>query len=98
MLAHDSISTVAGAVFTGEVEKIVESGAQAVFLAGGEGKGTVALWRELHSADPQPAAARLQRDGQRIVRLADRRGGGEHLPDDAGARRPALPAGGPAAC
>ncbi len=52
VLAHDSLSTVSGAVFTGEVEKIVEHHAQAVFLAGGEGKGTVALWRDLHSASP----------------------------------------------
>lgn len=53
VLAHDSLSTVAGAVFTGEVEKIVERHAQAVFLAGGEGKGTVELWRALHKASPQ---------------------------------------------
>ncbi len=52
VLAHDSLSTVAGAVFTGEVEKITESGAQAVFLAGGEGTGTAALWRDLHAASP----------------------------------------------
>jgi branched-chain amino acid transport system substrate-binding protein len=50
--AHDSIVTTTGAVFTGEVEKIVRSGAQAVFLAGGGGPGTAALWRQLHSADP----------------------------------------------
>jgi branched-chain amino acid transport system substrate-binding protein len=49
---HDSIATPAGAVFTGEVEKIVESGAQAVFFAGGGGAGTAALWRALHAADP----------------------------------------------
>ncbi len=52
VVAHDSLSTRPEAVFTGEVEKIVESHAQAVFLAGGEGKGTVALWRDLHSAAP----------------------------------------------
>ncbi len=52
VIAHDSISTVAGAVFTGEVEKIAESHAQAVFLAGGEGGGTAALWRDLYSASP----------------------------------------------
>ena len=45
---------------------------------------------------PGPAAAGVQRDGRRIVRSADRRGGGEHLPDDAGASARALPAGGPA--
>lgn len=49
---NDSLATTPGAVFTGEVEKIVQSGAQAVFFAGGGGAGTVALWRELHSADP----------------------------------------------
>jgi branched-chain amino acid transport system substrate-binding protein len=52
VLAHDSLSTEANAVFTGEVEKIVEHGAQAVFLAGGEGKGTATLWRALHAASP----------------------------------------------
>jgi branched-chain amino acid transport system substrate-binding protein len=50
--AHDSLATTTGAVFTGAIEKIVQSGAQAVFLAGGAGAGTVALWRQLHSADP----------------------------------------------
>jgi branched-chain amino acid transport system substrate-binding protein len=52
VIAHDSISMVAGAVFTGEIEKIVESHAQAVFVAAGEGAGTVALWRELYAKDP----------------------------------------------
>jgi branched-chain amino acid transport system substrate-binding protein len=50
--AHDSLATTTGAVFTGAVERIVKSGAQAVFFAGGSGAGTVALWRQLHSADP----------------------------------------------
>jgi branched-chain amino acid transport system substrate-binding protein len=50
--AHDSLATSTGTVFAGAVEKIVHSGAQAVFLAGGSGPGTVALWRQLHSADP----------------------------------------------
>jgi branched-chain amino acid transport system substrate-binding protein len=52
VLAHDSIRTVAGSTFTGEIEKIVTSRAQAVFLAGGEGEGTAALWRELYGAAP----------------------------------------------
>jgi branched-chain amino acid transport system substrate-binding protein len=52
VIAHDSISTVAGAVFTGEVEKIVASKAQAVFMAGGEGKGAPELWSDLYGADP----------------------------------------------
>jgi branched-chain amino acid transport system substrate-binding protein len=50
--AHDSIVTTSGSAFAGEVEKIVKSGAQAVFFAGGTGAGTVTLWRQLHSADP----------------------------------------------
>jgi branched-chain amino acid transport system substrate-binding protein len=49
---HDSLDTAAGTIFTGEVSKVVESGAQAVFFAGGTGPGTVALWRQLHSANP----------------------------------------------
>ena len=53
MAAHDSIATTPGAIFTGEVEKVEKSGAQAVFFAGGTGAGTVSLWRALHSADPK---------------------------------------------
>lgn len=51
--AHDSIVATPGSVFTGEIEKIHRSGAQAVFFAGGAGPGTVFLWRALHRADPQ---------------------------------------------
>ncbi|HUB73745.1 MAG TPA: branched-chain amino acid ABC transporter substrate-binding protein [Solirubrobacteraceae bacterium] len=53
VLAHDSIPTVAGSVFTGEVEKVASSHAQALFLAGGEGAGTATLWDELHAAAPR---------------------------------------------
>ncbi len=52
VLAHDSVSTEPGTVFAGEIEKVVERHAQAVFLAGAEGTGTVALWRGLHEASP----------------------------------------------
>jgi branched-chain amino acid transport system substrate-binding protein len=51
--AHDSIEARPGSSFSGEVEKIVESKAQAVFFAGGGETGTVELWRELHKADPR---------------------------------------------
>jgi branched-chain amino acid transport system substrate-binding protein len=54
--AHDSVDmtdTNATASFKSEVEKVTESGAQAVFFAGGTGTGTVALWKQLHSADPK---------------------------------------------
>ncbi len=53
VIAHDSLSTVTGAVFTGEVEKISEHHVQAVFLAGGPGKGTAQLWRDLYKTDPR---------------------------------------------
>jgi branched-chain amino acid transport system substrate-binding protein len=52
LAAHDSIATSVGATYSGEIEKILESKAQAVFFAGGGGAGTVALWRALHAADP----------------------------------------------
>jgi branched-chain amino acid transport system substrate-binding protein len=56
MVKHDSLDmtdTNASTSFKGEVEKVGESGAQAVFFAGGTGTGTVALWKQLHSADPK---------------------------------------------
>jgi branched-chain amino acid transport system substrate-binding protein len=52
--SHDSLdmtATTASTNFSGEVGKVAESGAQAVYFAGGTGTGTVALWRQLHSAD-----------------------------------------------
>ncbi len=39
--------------FTGLLEQVVGSGAEAVFLNGDAGEGTVALWRQLHAADPR---------------------------------------------
>jgi branched-chain amino acid transport system substrate-binding protein len=51
--AHDSIDTTATGSFAGEVAKVRESGAQAVFFAGGTTPETVALWRQLHAADPR---------------------------------------------
>jgi branched-chain amino acid transport system substrate-binding protein len=50
---HDSISVTPGASYAGEVEKIVESGAQAVFVAAGTGVGAAGLFKQLHSADPR---------------------------------------------
>jgi branched-chain amino acid transport system substrate-binding protein len=52
--SHDSLdmtATTASTNFSGEVGKVAESGAQAVYFAGGTGTGTVALWRQLHSVD-----------------------------------------------
>jgi branched-chain amino acid transport system substrate-binding protein len=50
---HDSIATKPSSVYTGEIEKIVESHADAVFFAGGDGPGVVALWQALHATDPR---------------------------------------------
>ena len=50
--SHDSIATSPGAVFTGEVEKIVKSGAEAIFFAGSPGRGPERLFRQLHRAAP----------------------------------------------
>jgi len=49
---EDALDMIDATKFTGEVEKISKSGAQAIFFAGEDGPGPVALWRELHSADP----------------------------------------------
>jgi branched-chain amino acid transport system substrate-binding protein len=49
---HDSISLSAGGVYTGEVEKVIASGAQAVFLSSAATEGAAALLAQLHTADP----------------------------------------------
>ena len=51
--AHDSLDTTATTSFAGEVAKIAQSGAQAVFFAGGTAPETVSLWQQLHAADPR---------------------------------------------
>jgi branched-chain amino acid transport system substrate-binding protein len=48
----DAIDMSGATLFTGEVEKIAQSGAQAVFFAGGAGSSTAALWRQLHATVP----------------------------------------------
>lgn len=50
--AHDSIGVTPESVFTGEIEKIIESHAQAVFFSGTGDAGAAALWKQLHAADP----------------------------------------------
>lgn len=50
---RDSVAVASQSVFTGEVEKITRTGAQAVFFAGGPDAGAIALWRALHAADPR---------------------------------------------
>ncbi len=49
---NDTIAIAPGAVFTGEVAKIAESGAQAVFASATATSEAALLWRQLHAADP----------------------------------------------
>ncbi len=49
---EDSVDTTATTEFGGEVHKILESGASAVFFSGLPDAGAAALWLALHSADP----------------------------------------------
>jgi branched-chain amino acid transport system substrate-binding protein len=51
--AHDSLDTTATTDFTGEARKVLESGAEAVFFAGGTEEGALALWKQLYGADPR---------------------------------------------
>jgi branched-chain amino acid transport system substrate-binding protein len=39
--------------FAGEVKKVLSSGARAVFFSGAPNAGAVALWQQLHTADPR---------------------------------------------
>jgi branched-chain amino acid transport system substrate-binding protein len=48
----DGVSTTSGTEFAGEVHKVVQSGAQAVFFSGNLTPGVEALWLQLHAADP----------------------------------------------
>jgi branched-chain amino acid transport system substrate-binding protein len=50
--AHDSVSLSTGGVYAGEVEKIVASGVQAVFLSSAATEGAAGLMQQLHAADP----------------------------------------------
>jgi branched-chain amino acid transport system substrate-binding protein len=52
VVGNDGVDTASGTEFSGEVRKIAQSGAQAVFFSGGTSPAVVALWRELHAADP----------------------------------------------
>ncbi|MCL2769834.1 MAG: ABC transporter substrate-binding protein [Solirubrobacterales bacterium] len=52
VIADDGVDTTTATTFTGEVEKIASSGAQALFYSGAAGPGATAFLQELHSADP----------------------------------------------
>ncbi|MCW3033017.1 MAG: branched-chain amino acid transport system substrate-binding protein [Solirubrobacteraceae bacterium] len=53
VVGHDSVGLAAEANYAGELEKILASHAQGVFLAAGAGPGAVNLWQRLHAASPR---------------------------------------------
>jgi branched-chain amino acid transport system substrate-binding protein len=53
VLGEESIAIAPGSNFTGEVAKIVESGAQAVFVSATATSEAAKLFRQLHTADPR---------------------------------------------
>jgi branched-chain amino acid transport system substrate-binding protein len=52
VVGEDTLDTSASTEFTGEAKQVAESGAQAVFFSGLPDAGAVALWQQLHAADP----------------------------------------------
>lgn len=55
VVGDDTITIAPAASFTGEVKKIAESGAQAVFVSATATSEAAELWRELHAAAPHLA-------------------------------------------
>lgn len=51
-VASVNLLDMAAATYTGEVAKVVKSGADAVFYAGAANMGAAALWQELYAAEP----------------------------------------------
>jgi branched-chain amino acid transport system substrate-binding protein len=52
VLGEDQLETTSNTEFSGEVHKVLASGARAVFFSGNPDAGAVALWQQLHAADP----------------------------------------------
>lgn len=53
VVGESTIDTTASTEFGGEATKVAESGAQAVFFSGLPDAGAIALWQQLHAADPR---------------------------------------------
>jgi branched-chain amino acid transport system substrate-binding protein len=51
VLGEDQVETEGTTEFAGEVQKVLESGAHAVFFNGAPNAGAAALWQQLHAAD-----------------------------------------------
>ncbi len=52
VVGEDTIDTTASTEYSEEARKVAGSGAEAVFFSGQPGAGAVALWQQLHAADP----------------------------------------------
>jgi branched-chain amino acid transport system substrate-binding protein len=52
VVGEDTIDTTASTEYSEEARKVTASGAQAVFFSGQPGAGAVALWQQLHKANP----------------------------------------------
>ncbi len=52
VVGEDTIDTTASTEYSEEAGRVSASGAQAVFFSGQPGAGAVALWQQLHAADP----------------------------------------------
>jgi len=74
---------------------VVKSGAQAVFFAGGGGVGTVALWRQLHLADPRLLLLGSSAMASESFTSQTGAAAAEHLPDDSDPAEEPLSALGP---
>ena len=53
VVGESTVDTTASTEFEGEAATVSKSGAQAVFFSGLPDAGAVALWQQLHAADPQ---------------------------------------------
>jgi branched-chain amino acid transport system substrate-binding protein len=52
VVGYDRVGVAAASPFTAEAQKVLASGAQAIFFSGPAEPGTVSLWQTLHAADP----------------------------------------------
>jgi branched-chain amino acid transport system substrate-binding protein len=52
VVGESTIDTTASTEFAGEVKKVSESGAEAVFFSGLPGAGALGLWQQLHASEP----------------------------------------------
>ncbi len=92
---EEQLDTEGTTEFAGVVQKVLESGARAVFFSGAPGPGAVALWQQTARGRLPPAPARHLRARRTGLRRTGRLRRGPHLPDHPAAAALALPRPGP---